>query len=149
MVMNRMNRTTIRCGACCYVCMHRAILSKYKVGLAPSTGGSRARSPSIDGSQNRLPSLRYFGLPPSRPLRLALVDPTDRILKGVEARSRRTCSLINNACFPASSLLSRLVDATTTSSPILFCVGASSSESDHRELVPAGLTPVTLIHPQS
>jgi hypothetical protein len=32
-------------------------------------------------------TLRYFGLPPAQPLRLALVDPTDRILEGVEARS--------------------------------------------------------------
>jgi hypothetical protein len=48
---------------------------------------SRARLPSIDGPQNGLPSLRYFGLSPAQPLRLALVDPTDRILKDVEARS--------------------------------------------------------------
>jgi hypothetical protein len=61
------------------------------------------------GPKNRLPSLRYFGLPPARPLRLALVDPADRILKGVEARSRRTCSLINNACFPVSSSPSSLL----------------------------------------
>jgi hypothetical protein len=39
--------------------------------------------PSMDGSQNRLSSLRYFGLPPARPLRLALVDPTDkRVVSG-------------------------------------------------------------------
>jgi hypothetical protein len=43
--------------------------------------GSRARSPSIDWSQNGLPSLRYFGLPPAQQLRLALVDPTDRYLR--------------------------------------------------------------------
>ena len=42
--------------------------------------GSRARSPLIDRSQNGLPSLRYFRLPPAQPLRLALVDPTDRYL---------------------------------------------------------------------
>jgi hypothetical protein len=32
-------------------------------------------------SQNGLSSLRYFGLPPAQPLRLDLVDPTDRYLK--------------------------------------------------------------------
>jgi hypothetical protein len=36
---------------------------------------------SIYGSQNGLPSLRYFGHPPAQPLRLALVDPTDRYLR--------------------------------------------------------------------
>jgi hypothetical protein len=36
---------------------------------------------SIYGSQNGLPSLRYFGLPSAQPLRLALVDPTDRYLR--------------------------------------------------------------------
>jgi hypothetical protein len=36
---------------------------------------------SIDGSQNGLPSLRYFGLSPTQPLRLALMDPTDRYLR--------------------------------------------------------------------
>jgi hypothetical protein len=46
--------------------------------------GSRARSPSIDGSQNGLTSLRYFGLPPAQPLRLALVDPRDRAWKPVD-----------------------------------------------------------------
>src|SRR5271154_3067566 len=40
-----------------------------------------ARSPSIDGSQNGLSSVRYFGLRPAQPLRLALVDPTDRYLR--------------------------------------------------------------------
>ena len=36
----------------------------------------------------KMDSLLYaiFGLPPAQPLRLALVDPTDR-LEGVEARS--------------------------------------------------------------
>src|SRR5271170_6294201 len=48
-------------------------------GRAPR--GSRACSPSIDGSQNGLPSLRYFGLPLAQPLRLALVDPIDRYLR--------------------------------------------------------------------
>jgi hypothetical protein len=37
--------------------------------------------PSIDGSQNGPPSLRYFGLPPAQPRRLGLVDPTDRYLR--------------------------------------------------------------------
>jgi hypothetical protein len=32
-------------------------------------------------------TLHYFGLPPAQPLRLTLVDPTDRILEGMEARS--------------------------------------------------------------
>src|SRR5947209_2460248 len=32
------------------------------------------------GPKNGLSSLRYFGLPPAQPLRLALVDPTDRYL---------------------------------------------------------------------
>ena len=31
--------------------------------------------------------LRYFRLPPAQPLRLALVDPTDRYLEGVKAHS--------------------------------------------------------------
>ena len=43
--------------------------------------GSRARLPSIDGSQNGLSSLRYFGLPPTQPLHLTLIDPTDRYLR--------------------------------------------------------------------
>src|SRR5947207_7761261 len=30
-------------------------------------------------------SLRYFGLPPAQPLRLALVDPTDRYLRAWKA----------------------------------------------------------------
>jgi hypothetical protein len=58
--------------------------STREVKSAPS---SPPCSPSIDGSQNGLPPLRYLGLPPTQPLRLALVDPTDKILKGVEARS--------------------------------------------------------------
>ena len=33
------------------------------------------------GPKNGLPSLRYFGLPPAQPLRLAFVDPTDRYLR--------------------------------------------------------------------
>src|SRR5947209_6201061 len=33
------------------------------------------------GSQNGLPSLRYSGLPPAQPLRLAFADPTDRYLR--------------------------------------------------------------------
>jgi hypothetical protein len=45
-------------------------------------------------------SLRYFWAP-AQPLRLALVDR----LGGVEACFRHVCSLISNACFPASSSL--------------------------------------------
>jgi hypothetical protein len=60
----------------------------------------RSIGPKID-------SLLYaiLGSPPAQPLRrLALVDPTGRqILKGVEARSAMPRSLINYACFPASS----------------------------------------------
>jgi hypothetical protein len=42
----------------------------------------RSMGPKMDSL-----TLRYFGLPPAQPLRLALVDPTDRILEGVEPRS--------------------------------------------------------------
>jgi hypothetical protein len=48
-------------------------------------------------------AIRYFRLPVQL-LRLALVDPTDRYLKGVEAPFRHARSLINNACFPTSFL---------------------------------------------
>jgi hypothetical protein len=65
-------------------CIYRG---RWQYMRSKSASSSPSRSPSIDGSQNGLPSLRYFGLPPTQPLRLALVDPTDRILKGVEARS--------------------------------------------------------------
>jgi hypothetical protein len=37
--------------------------------------------PRSMGPKNGLPSLRYFGLPPAQPLRLAPVDPTDRYLR--------------------------------------------------------------------
>src|SRR5205085_8385218 len=36
----------------------------------------RSMGPKMDSL-----SLRYFGLPPAQPLRLALVDPTDRYLR--------------------------------------------------------------------
>jgi hypothetical protein len=58
-------------------------------------------SRTVDGSQNGLPSLRYFRFPHAQPLCLALLDPIDRILKGRGSPFRRAC----NACSPASSSL--------------------------------------------
>ena len=66
-------------------------------GRAPR--GSRARSPSIDGSQNGPSSLRYFGLPPAQPLRLALVDPTDRHIRAWKPVCHAR-SLITTRAFP-------------------------------------------------
>ena len=44
----------------------------------------------------------YFGLPPAQPLRLALLDPTDRYSRAWKPVPPSR-SLINYACFPASS----------------------------------------------
>jgi hypothetical protein len=44
------------------------------------TARVHAHPPSMGPKMDTL-SLRYFGLPPAQPLRLALVDPTDRYLR--------------------------------------------------------------------
>jgi len=66
---------------------------------------SRARSPSIDRSQNRLPSLRYFGLPSCATASSSRPCGSDRQAdtQGRGRPFRHARSLINYACFPASS----------------------------------------------
>lgn len=49
------------------------------------------------------PSPRYFGTPPAHPLRLVLVDPTDKYLKIVETSSPML--IRTTACLPSSFLL--------------------------------------------
>jgi hypothetical protein len=51
---------------------------------SPSIHSVSATRPGLSStaeSQDALPSLRYSGLPPAQPLRLALMDPTDRYLR--------------------------------------------------------------------
>jgi hypothetical protein len=64
----------------------------------------RSMGPKMDSI-----SLRYFGLRPSQPVRLALVDPTDKYLR--TWKPIPSCILISNACLlpPSPSSNGRLL----------------------------------------